>query len=82
MCRHPDIVTAVAFHPLQDRYFISGCFDRKLRVWDVIPDPTVLEWTQTTDTVSRMECTIIADARLSRSVGCGEHVLADADHRH
>lgn len=49
--RHPDIVTAVEFHPLQDRYYISGCFDRKLRVWDIIPDPTVLEWTQTTDTV-------------------------------
>lgn len=50
--RHPDIVTAVEFHPLQDRYYISGCFDRKLRVWDIIPDPTVLEWTQTTDTIT------------------------------
>jgi hypothetical protein len=33
------------------RYYISGCFDRKLRVWDIIPDGIVTEWTQTTDTV-------------------------------
>jgi WD40 repeat protein len=50
--RHPDIVTAVEFHPAHDRYYISGCFDRKLRVWDIIPDGIVQEWTQTTDTVS------------------------------
>jgi WD40 repeat protein len=50
--RHPDIVTAVEFHPAHDRYYISGCFDRKLRVWDIIPDGVVQEWTQTTDTVS------------------------------
>lgn len=49
--RHPDIVTAVEFHPAHDRYYISGCFDRKLRVWDIIPDGIVQEWTQTTDTV-------------------------------
>lgn len=36
---------------LPARYYISGCFDRKLRVWDIIPDGIVQEWTQTTDTV-------------------------------
>eukprot|EP00598_Pedospumella_elongata_P003837 CAMPEP_0184979556 /NCGR_PEP_ID=MMETSP1098-20130426/9800_1 /TAXON_ID=89044 /ORGANISM="Spumella elongata, Strain CCAP 955/1" /LENGTH=730 /DNA_ID=CAMNT_0027502877 /DNA_START=20 /DNA_END=2212 /DNA_ORIENTATION=+ len=50
--RHPDIVTAVEFHPAHDRYYISGCFDRKLRVWDIIPDGIVQEWTQTTDTIT------------------------------
>jgi len=50
--RHPDIVTAVEFHPAHDRYYISGCFDRKLRVWDIIPDGVVQEWTQTTDTIT------------------------------
>jgi WD40 repeat protein len=49
--RHPDIITSVEFHPAHDRYYISGCFDRKIRVWDIIPDGVVLEWTQTTDTV-------------------------------
>jgi WD40 repeat protein len=54
--RHPDIVTAVEFHPAHDRYYISGCFDRKLRVWDIIPDGIVQEWTQTTDTVRVCLC--------------------------
>jgi WD40 repeat protein len=49
--RHPDIVTSVDFHPSHDRYFISGCFDRRLRLWDIIPDGNVREWAQTPDTV-------------------------------
>lgn len=49
---HPDMVTAVAFHPLHDRFFVSGCFDLRVRVWDVIPDGTVKEWSSTPDTVS------------------------------
>ena len=57
--RHPDIVTAIEFHPAHDRYYISGCFDRKLRVWDIIPDGIVQEWTQTTDTVSSSSCSIM-----------------------
>lgn len=50
--KHQDIVTSVEFHPLHDRYFISGCFDRRLRVWDIIPDGNVREWAQTPHTVS------------------------------
>lgn len=50
--RHPDIVTCVEFHPVQDRLFITGCFDRRLRVWDIIPDGNVKEWAQAPDTVS------------------------------
>lgn len=50
--RHPDIVTCVEFHPLHDRYFVSGCFDRRLRVWDIIPTGNVREWVSANDTVS------------------------------
>jgi WD40 repeat protein len=57
--RHPDIVTAVEFHPAHDRYYISGCFDRKLRVWDIIPDGIVQEWTQTTDTVRLLQNCVV-----------------------
>ena len=38
--QHSDFVTAVAFHPTEDRLFLSGSFDRKLRLWD-IPDHKV-----------------------------------------
>lgn len=50
--KHPDAVTAVEFNPLHDRYFLSGCFDRRIRVWDIIPDGQVREWAQAPDTVT------------------------------
>lgn len=50
--RHADIVTSVEFHPSHDRFFISGCFDRRLRLWDIIPDGNVREWAQAPETVS------------------------------
>jgi WD40 repeat protein len=34
----------VDFHPSHDRYFVSGCFDRRLRLWDIIPDGNVISW--------------------------------------
>ncbi|KAL6754024.1 WD40-repeat-containing domain protein [Haematococcus lacustris] len=30
---HPDIVTCVAWHPLDSRLFVTGCGDGRLRVW-------------------------------------------------
>jgi WD40 repeat protein len=50
--RHPDIVTCLSFHPQLDRYFVSGSFDRRIRLWDIIPDGTIREWTQTSEVVS------------------------------
>ena len=52
--RHPDIATSIDFHPLHDRYFISGCFDRKLRVWDIISDARTKEWVSLSETVSKV----------------------------
>jgi WD40 repeat protein len=50
--QHSDIVTSVDFHPIHDRYFISGCFDRRLRFWDILPDGHVRAWAQTPDTIT------------------------------
>jgi len=33
--KHPDFVSAVDFHPLDDSLLLTGCFDKKLRFWDV-----------------------------------------------
>ncbi|KAI9205887.1 uncharacterized protein BJ171DRAFT_473902 [Polychytrium aggregatum] len=33
---HPDAVSAVRFHPIDDRYFVSSCADRKIRVWSLV----------------------------------------------
>ncbi|EDV29272.1 uncharacterized protein TRIADDRAFT_20246, partial [Trichoplax adhaerens] len=42
---HTDFVAAIAFHPLDDRYFLSGSFDGKLRLWN-IPKKKVAMWNE------------------------------------
>lgn len=33
--QHQDVVTSIAFHPKDDRYFLSGSLDAKLRLWNI-----------------------------------------------
>lgn len=37
MCvfQHSDYVTAVDFHPKDDRFFVSGCLDSRIRIWNL-----------------------------------------------
>lgn len=32
---HPDFVTSCCFHPFDEKLFITGAFDKKLRVWNI-----------------------------------------------
>lgn len=43
--RHADFVTTISFHPKDDRYFLSGSLDGKLRLWN-IPDKRVTLWNE------------------------------------
>ena len=43
--RHADFVTTIQFHPRDDRYFLSGSLDGKLRLWN-IPDKKVTLWNE------------------------------------
>ena len=38
-----DAVTCIQFNPVDDRYFISGSLDAKVRIWS-IPDRQVVDW--------------------------------------
>ena len=40
---HQDFVTSIQFNPVNDKYFISGSLDGKLRMWN-IPDLRVVDW--------------------------------------
>ncbi|XWS27978.1 hypothetical protein CRYUN_Cryun25bG0026700 [Craigia yunnanensis] len=40
---HSDYVTCIQFNPVDDRYFISGSLDAKVRIWS-IPDHQVVGW--------------------------------------
>ena len=46
--QHADFVTSVAFHPKDDRFFLSGCLDCRLRLWN-IPEKKVNFWNETPD---------------------------------
>lgn len=38
--KHNDLVTSIAFHPTDDRFFLAGSLDAQLRLWS-IPDKSV-----------------------------------------
>lgn len=41
--KHSDFVTSIQFHPRDDRFFLAGSLDSKLRLWS-IPDKSVAYW--------------------------------------
>jgi len=43
--QHIDFVTAIGFHPKNDKFFISGSLDGKIRLWN-IPDKKVALWNE------------------------------------
>jgi len=51
---HTDVVTAVSFHPSDDRYFVSGSFDKKVRIWS-IPEGCVKHWDSTPHVITAVE---------------------------
>ncbi|CAG8537889.1 24974_t:CDS:10 [Dentiscutata erythropus] len=46
--QHTDFVTAIEFHPKDDRFFLSGSLDCRLRLWN-IPEKKVAYWNELTD---------------------------------
>ena len=54
--KHNDFVTSIQFHPRDDRFFLAGSLDSKLRLWS-IPDKTVAFWAQIPDMVTAVAFT-------------------------
>lgn len=55
--QHVSIVTSVDFHPQFEHFFLSGCFDKKIRVWN-IRSGRVQEWQQTPHVVTAAKFSI------------------------
>lgn len=49
--KHSDFVTSIQFHPRDDRFFLAGSLDSKLRLWS-IPDKSVAFWVQVPDLIT------------------------------
>jgi WD40 repeat protein len=54
--RHNDFVTSIQFHPRDDRFFLAGSLDSKIRLWS-IPDKNVAYWAQVPDMVTAVAFT-------------------------
>ena len=54
--KHSDFVTSIQFHPQDDRFFLAGSMDSKLRLWS-IPDKSVAFWSQLTEIVTSVAFT-------------------------
>ena len=54
--KHSDIVTSIAFHPRDDRFFLAGSLDSKVRLWS-IPDKSVAHANQANDIVTAVAFT-------------------------
>jgi len=54
--KHSDFVTSIQFHPRDDRFFLAGSLDSKLRLWS-IPDKSVAFWNQLPDLITAVAFT-------------------------
>lgn len=54
--KHSDTVTSIEFHPRDDRFFLAGSLDSKLRLWS-IPDKSVAFWAAAPDMITAVAFT-------------------------
>lgn len=54
--KHNDIIPSIQFHPRDDRFFLAGSLDSKLRLWS-IPDKSVAYWSQVPDMITSVSFT-------------------------
>ena len=54
--KHSDFVTSISFHPKDDRFFLAGSLDSKLRLWS-IPDKSVAFFATLPDLITAVSFT-------------------------
>lgn len=54
--KHSDFVTSIQFHPRDDRFFLAGSLDSKLRLWS-IPDKSVAFFATVRDMITAVAFT-------------------------
>ncbi|GAM88898.1 hypothetical protein ANO11243_069320 [Dothideomycetidae sp. 11243] len=66
--KHTDYVPTICFHPKDDRFFLAGSLDCKLRMWS-IPEKHVSFWTQLPNMITAVSFTPEGKAAI---VGCAD----------
>lgn len=75
--KHVDFVTSIQFHPRDDRFFLAGSLDSKLRLWS-IPDKSVAYWAQVPDMVTAVAFTPDGKTAIAGCLG-GLCILYDTE---
>lgn len=65
--KHADFVTSIQFHPRDDRFFLAGSLDFKIRLWS-IPDKSVAFWNQTNEMITAVAFTPDGKTAIAGSV--------------
>lgn len=66
--KHSDFVPSIAFHPRDDRFFLAGSLDAKLRLWS-IPDKSVAFWNQLPDMITAVAFTPDGKTAIAGTLG-------------
>lgn len=61
-CPFTLLLRCLDFNPVDDKYFISGSLDNKIRIWN-IPEHRVIDWTDMREMVTA--CTYTGDGSVS-----------------
>lgn len=66
--KHSDFVPSIQFHPTDDRFFLAGSLDAKLRLWS-IPDKTVAYVTTVPDMITAVSFTPDGKTSIAGTLG-------------
>ncbi|KAL4390589.1 hypothetical protein AHAS_Ahas03G0160200 [Arachis hypogaea] len=77
---HSDYVTCIQFNPVDDRYFISGSLDAKVRIWS-IPDRQVVDWTDLHEMVTAASYTPDGQGALVGSIKGSCHLYNTSENK-
>jgi len=66
--KHTDFVPSIQFHPTDDRFFLAGSLDAKLRLWS-IPDKTVAYTTTVPDMITAVSFTPDGKTSIAGTLG-------------
>ncbi|KAF2453230.1 WD40-repeat-containing domain protein [Lineolata rhizophorae] len=66
--KHSEFVPSIQFHPRDDRFFLAGSFDYKLRLWS-IPDKSVAFWNQLPESITAVSFTPDGKTAIAGTMG-------------